>query len=78
MATGTSGTVAAGSALAVAIILRSRNLNDTVVEALFGLNDVNSIGVAFLHALALVSAVAVAAGRHGDGWIEIEREEIWK
>lgn len=33
MATGTSGTVAAGSALAVAIILRSRNLNDTVVEA---------------------------------------------
>lgn len=30
----------------------------------------------YLHALALVSAVAVVAGRHGDGWIEIEREEI--
>lgn len=29
-----------------------------------------------LLALAHVSAVAVATGRHGDGWNEIEREEI--
>ena len=63
-------TSAAAAALALAIVLGSRNIHDNSGDkALLSLNeDVSSVAASFLHTLALVSAIAVTAGvgRHSD------------
>ncbi|WP_411024480.1 hypothetical protein, partial [Salmonella sp. s57936] len=72
-ATGAVHASAAGAALA-AIILSSWSLHDNSIEvALIGLDEIDTIAVSFLHALAGVSAIAVSAlVRHGE---EIRKEE---
>ena len=66
LATGAVNTGAAITTLAAALVLGCWNLHHNGRNiALLGLYDVDAIAVSLLHALALVSAVAVAAGRHG-------------
>ncbi|KRY02811.1 hypothetical protein T12_10938, partial [Trichinella patagoniensis] len=63
---GAIGAAATWSALALAVVLGCRSIHHHCHDALLSLNDVSSVAASLLHALGLVSAVAVAAGvRHG-------------
>ncbi|MBT2957342.1 hypothetical protein, partial [Vibrio anguillarum] len=65
MATLAIHTSTASTTLAVALVLSSsRGIDDIVEVALFGLDDLDAVAVSLLHTLALVSTIAVAAGRH--------------
>ena len=67
MTTSAISASAGGAALALAIMLSCRSIHeDRVGVALLGLNDVEGVATSLLHAVALVSTVAVAAARHGD------------
>ena len=68
MTTGAVCAGAASTALALAVVLSCWSTHgDSVHVALLSLHDHEAIAVSLLHALALVSAVTVAAlVRHGD------------
>ena len=68
MAAVAGGAGAAGAALALGVVLSSAHhlTGAAAVVALLSLDNLHAVAVPLLHALGLVSAVAVAAGRHGD------------
>ncbi|WP_353805627.1 hypothetical protein, partial [Acinetobacter baumannii] len=66
LATLAVNTGAGRTTLAVSLRLGSCwGIDYTIQVALLGLNNIDTVAVSLLHALALVNAVAVAAGRHG-------------
>ena len=64
MAAAAVGASAAGPARALGVVLSDGHVHP-VVAALLSFHDLHAEAVSLLHALGLVSAVAVAAGRHG-------------